>query len=95
MHGNGPFVGREAELQILRGALDDAAAGYGSVVTIAGEAGIGKSRLVEEFARQARAANALVLRGHCYEDDWAPPYSPFVEAIEAYVREHVEEIGSA
>jgi eukaryotic-like serine/threonine-protein kinase len=95
MHGNGPFVGREAELQILRGALDDAAAGYGSVVTIAGEAGIGKSRLVEEFARQARAANAPVLRGHCYEDDWAPPYSPFVEAIEAYVREHVEEIGSA
>lgn len=95
MHGNRPFVGREAELLTLRAALDGAAAGYGSVVAIAGEAGIGKSRLVEEFARRAQGTDALVLRGRCYEDDWAPPYSPFVEAIEAYVREHAGEIAAA
>ena len=43
------FVGRDAELEQLRHALERAAAGHGQVVAIVGEAGVGKSRLVYEF----------------------------------------------
>jgi transcriptional regulator with AAA-type ATPase domain len=50
-----PFVGREAELAALTADLDAAVAGRGGVVLLAGEPGIGKTRLAEELAAQARA----------------------------------------
>ena len=53
-----PLVGRRPEMVALRAALDQAAAGYGHIVTILGEAGIGKSRLVEE-ARTERLGSPL------------------------------------
>ena len=59
--GLSPFVGREAERDTLLSALDAAAGGAGPVVAVVGEAGVGKSRLVREFARLARARGALVL----------------------------------
>jgi DNA-binding SARP family transcriptional activator len=55
--------GRDDELRRLLGAYDAAAAGGGGVVTVLGEAGIGKTRLLQEFALFARRRGALVLWG--------------------------------
>ncbi|HET6369432.1 MAG TPA: AAA family ATPase [Pseudomonadales bacterium] len=59
--GLSPFVGRDTERAALLAALDAAAGGGGPVVAMVGEAGVGKSRLVREFARLAREQGALVL----------------------------------
>jgi class 3 adenylate cyclase/predicted ATPase len=67
-------VGRQAEMAALAGAWDAARAGRRPVVLLRGEAGIGKSRLVEALKARAAADAALVLEGH------ASPYyqhSPF------------------
>jgi class 3 adenylate cyclase/tetratricopeptide (TPR) repeat protein len=82
-----PFVGRTDELARLEARLEDARGGRGSIVVLAGEPGVGKTRVAEEFAERAAASGAQVLRGRCYEGEWAPPFGPFVEAIQAYVRE--------
>jgi tetratricopeptide (TPR) repeat protein len=78
-----PFVGRGAELAELRAGLEGAIAGRGRLLLLAGEPGIGKSRLAEELAGEAAARGALVLVGHCYEMEGATPYMPFVEIMEA------------
>jgi eukaryotic-like serine/threonine-protein kinase len=83
----GAFVGRERELAGLVDALDDAFAGRGRVVLLAGEPGIGKSRLAEELAAEARARGARVLVGRCWEAGGAPAYWPWVQALRGYVRE--------
>src|SRR3954452_25014367 len=59
------FVGRDAELATLTAALDAAVAGDAAVVLLSGEAGVGKTRLVEEAAGRASAAGARVLAGSC------------------------------
>jgi class 3 adenylate cyclase/tetratricopeptide (TPR) repeat protein len=56
------FVGRDRELARLDAALAEARAGAGQVVTVVGEAGVGKSRLLYEFAARCRAAGCLVLQ---------------------------------
>jgi DNA-binding CsgD family transcriptional regulator len=61
------FIGREAELATLTAALETAIAGTPTVVLLGGEAGVGKTRLVEEAAERARAAGARVLAGSCIE----------------------------
>jgi class 3 adenylate cyclase/tetratricopeptide (TPR) repeat protein len=81
-----PFVGRAAELAKLTHHLQEARAGRGGLVLLAGEPGIGKTRLTEEFTESASALGALVLAGRCYEGEWAPPYGPFAEALAAYAR---------
>jgi class 3 adenylate cyclase/tetratricopeptide (TPR) repeat protein len=60
-----PIVGRWAELERIGGRLDDALAGNGQVVGIAAEAGMGKSRLVAEFARAAAERGIAVATGEC------------------------------
>lgn len=76
-----PFVGRVSELARLTAKLRDTRAGYGGIAMLAGEPGIGKTRLLEELAETARAEGALVLWGRCYEGEAARPYGPFVEAL--------------
>ncbi|MEP7216880.1 MAG: AAA family ATPase, partial [Anaerolineaceae bacterium] len=83
----GRFIGRPTELQRLAGFLREAGGGRGSLTMIEGEPGIGKTRLIEESARQAHAAGFTVLRGRCYEGDWAPPYVPFAEALASLVKQ--------
>jgi len=78
-----PFVGRRSELQRLSARLAEAVAGRGGLALVAGEPGIGKTRLVEELAERAARSGAAVLWGACFEGGWAPPYVPFAEAIEA------------
>src|SRR5215470_17208079 len=81
-----PFVGRTAELSRLGQRLRDARAGNGAVVLLEGEAGIGKTRTLEELAETARAEGATVLWGRCYEGEAARPYGPFAEALTEHVR---------
>ena len=81
----GVFVGRESEVAELLAGLEDAFAGRGRLFLIAGEPGIGKSRLTEELTAEARRRGALVLVGRCWEAGGAPAYWPWVQALRAYI----------
>ncbi len=76
-----PFVGRERELHALSTQLALAAGGIGRLVLVAGEPGIGKTRLLGEFAAATSARGWLVLAGRAYEGEGLPPYLPFMEAL--------------
>jgi tetratricopeptide (TPR) repeat protein len=80
----GVFVGREAELERLRTAADEAFAGRGSVVMLVGEPGIGKTRTAQELHTYARMRGAEVLWGRAHESSGAPPYWPWVQIARAH-----------
>jgi len=80
------FVGREHELQELLRGFDDAAAGRGRLVLLAGEAGIGKSRLADELASRARHRGARVLWGKCWGEAGVPAYWPWIQGLRSYLR---------
>jgi DNA-binding CsgD family transcriptional regulator len=76
------LVGRDDEFSRLRAALRRAVAGSPATVVVAGEAGVGKTRLVLELAREAEAAGAVVLVGGCLDVGGATlPYAPLAEAL--------------
>ena len=83
--GLGTFVGREPELARLRGALEAALDGHGRLVMLAGEPGIGKTRIALELAHEAGERGARVVWGRCFARVSAPPYWPWLQAIRAYV----------
>jgi hypothetical protein len=76
-----PFVGRAQELENLRDALEEGAAGRGSLVLITGEPGIGKTRLMQEFAKVASLADWRVLIARCWEEGGAPAYWPWIQIV--------------
>ena len=76
-----PLIGREAERAQLRQVLEDAARSQGSVVTVVGEAGIGKTSVLGALARDAIALGARVLVGRCYESASILPFGPWVDAF--------------
>src|SRR5829696_75244 len=78
-----PLVGRDAELATLRGALEAARAGSARVVALAGEPGIGKTRIVDEAAAEAGAGGAAVVRGRADEESRA--YGPWRAALRPLV----------
>jgi len=80
------FVGREPELEELLGGLDGALAGRGDLCLIAGEPGIGKSRLTEELVSRASERGAEVLVGRCWEAGGAPAYWPWTQALRTCVQ---------
>ena len=76
------FVGRLRELGELERAVDATRAGSGATVLVAGEAGIGKSRLASELAGRARTAGFEILLGRAIDFVGAElPYQPFLEAL--------------
>jgi DNA-binding CsgD family transcriptional regulator/tetratricopeptide (TPR) repeat protein len=76
------FVGRTPELEELERALGAARAGSGRSVLVAGEAGIGKTRLASELASRARGAEFEVFLGRSIDLVGTElPYQPFVEAL--------------
>ena len=85
--GGLPFVGRSLALSQLHCALDQARQGHGRVVFVAGEAGIGKTRLLEEFTRDAPASGVRIAAGWCWEGDGAPPYWPWVQVLRALTQD--------
>src|SRR5213594_3819926 len=80
------FIGRHRELAELRAGLEEAVTGGGRFFLVVGEAGIGKTRLVEELAREATQRGGVVLWGRCWEGEGAPPYWPWVQVIRAHLR---------
>ncbi len=76
-----PLVGRAAEFGHLVEAYHAAAQGHPQIVTLEGEAGIGKTRLALEFLGWARAQGARVLHGRAFEAGDRVPYQPIVEAL--------------
>jgi DNA-binding SARP family transcriptional activator len=80
-HAAGTFVAREWELATLEAGLEDALAGRGRLFLLVGEAGIGKSRLADEFAARAKERGALILWGRCWEAGGAPAYWPWVQSL--------------
>jgi predicted ATPase len=79
-------VGRDRELASIVERLRSAGDGEGGVVLVSGEPGAGKTRLLEEAARLAEGQGWRVLLGHAYDAEGMPPYLPFVEALQDYVR---------
>ncbi|MBV9311069.1 MAG: AAA family ATPase, partial [Solirubrobacterales bacterium] len=76
------FIGRTAELETFDRLLEAAASGRGGALLVAGEAGIGKSRLVAEIEARADRARALVLVGECLElADGELAFAPIVSAL--------------
>jgi putative protein kinase ArgK-like GTPase of G3E family len=73
--GDDRFVGRQDELDLLRRRLADARTGSGSVIVVSGPAGIGKSRLLEEFV--AEAAATPIVWGSAVADPGAPAPTPW------------------
>jgi DNA-binding CsgD family transcriptional regulator len=83
-----PLVARGREMSRLRAAFDRAAGGSAGAVLIAGDAGIGKTRMVEELGGIAEAGGAIVLSGRCVDVGEAGlPYLPFAEALAQVRRE--------
>ena len=80
------IVGREADLAALRDALKRTRSAEPSAVLVGGEAGVGKTRLVEEFCQSVDGV-AQVLTGHCLElGEEGLPYAPFAAALRELVR---------
>jgi DNA-binding CsgD family transcriptional regulator len=79
---DGPLVGRAAELARLMAHVDRAIGGRSSAALLAGDAGVGKSRLLEELSRRAAERDVRVLTGHCVDlGDVGLPYLPFVDLL--------------
>ena len=75
------FTGREAELATLNACLEKALAGEGQFVTVVGEAGVGKSRLLYEFRHGLDRERVNVLQGRCQAHGGSTPYLPLIDAL--------------
>jgi tetratricopeptide (TPR) repeat protein/class 3 adenylate cyclase len=75
------YTGRERELAALTQAFTDAAEGRGRLVTVSGDAGLGKSRLLLELRRTLDPASVTVLIGRCSAYGQATAYLPFLQAL--------------
>src|SRR6516162_1635102 len=86
------LVGRADQLSALDAALTGAGRGHPSAVLVGGEAGVGKTRLIREFAERSRGQGARVLTGGCLElGADSLPFTPFT----AVLRELVRDLGAA
>ncbi|WP_308211774.1 helix-turn-helix transcriptional regulator [Actinoallomurus soli] len=79
-------MGRRREYEVLAAALDEAAMGDAQVVLVGGEAGVGKTRLVERFADGARDRGVTVLTGACVASDRdGLPLAPILMALRGLI----------
>jgi DNA-binding SARP family transcriptional activator len=82
-----PLVGRLAERAVLQAALDATASGRGGeLLLLAGDPGVGKTRLLEELRRLAGAGGAAVLAGRAFEAELVRPYGAWIEALRSAPR---------
>jgi predicted ATPase len=71
------LIGRDEQLEALQQVAAGVAIGSGQTALVAGEAGIGKSRLAREFAKRLGREGWVVQQGNCFERDRLLPYAPF------------------
>lgn len=77
-----PLVARAAEMSRLRASLERAEVGVAGAVLVSGDAGVGKSRLLDELGRVAQSRGGMVLSGRCLDvGETGLPYLPFVEIL--------------
>ena len=79
------FVGREAEMALLEGAMGRAGLGRGQVVTLVADAGVGKSRLVHEFMKRLPAGGWAVLRASAVSHGAGAPYRLAAELLRSWL----------
>lgn len=89
--GLSKFVGRDAEIELLRRATAQADSGHGQVVAFVGEAGVGKSRLFLEFTRSATMQGWLVLQAASVSYGKATSYLPLIDLLGRYFEIHARD----
>ena len=82
------FVGRNAEVEQLRKALELAGAGHGQVTGVVGESGVGKSRLFYEFIHSHRTQGWLIVESGSVSYGKATPYLPLLDLLKMYFKIH-------
>ena len=87
IRGLTPLVGREQELKQMEAAWGDARDGKGRVVSVVGEAGLGKTRLLHEFKRiVSSSASSMLCEGSCFDHGNTTSYLPFRELLKTLFR---------
>ncbi len=90
------LIGRTLQLEALQRVIDQVQGGTGQTVLIAGEAGMGKSRLVAEAKTRVAPYRFSLLQGNCFESDLNLPYAPLLDLLRAFCADHSDaEITSA
>ncbi|NOK59076.1 MAG: hypothetical protein GFH27_549349n71 [Chloroflexi bacterium AL-W] len=80
------MIGRQSQLQELIDSLDRAHEGFGQMICIAGDSGIGKTRLLCEFVHNVHTRSEVnLLEGNCYDKD-PIPYGPFINMMRSVLR---------
>jgi DNA-binding SARP family transcriptional activator len=82
-----PLVGRDDELEALQAAIRASGLGQGGTILLAGDAGVGKTRLAYEGLRMAASSRMTTLVGAAYEQEGRLTYQPFIEAFSRYLAE--------
>jgi class 3 adenylate cyclase/tetratricopeptide (TPR) repeat protein len=85
------FVGRDAEIELLRRALALSHEGHGQLVAVVGEPGVGKSRLVYEFTHSHRTRDWLILEAGSVSYGKATSYLPVIDLLKAHFKVHDRE----
>jgi diguanylate cyclase (GGDEF)-like protein/putative nucleotidyltransferase with HDIG domain len=80
------FVGRDAEIRRLIRLLDESVNGAPLLVSVVGEAGVGKSTVARRLTTEAAIRGGSLVAGRCSEADAKAPYAPWAEAISALQR---------
>ena len=83
MRGLTPFVGRQRELELLLDAFGRSKAGRGQAISLIGEAGVGKSRLVHEFRKSVRNEDITYIEGRCLSYSSGVAYHPFTDLLKS------------
>ncbi len=78
-----PLIGRDAEMTRVHRALDDAWAGTGKLSLLSGDAGVGKTRILEDVAAHALGRGGRVLRGRCFESEEVLPFAVWADLLRA------------
>jgi len=79
------LIGRERQLDLLSRLAEQARAGQGRTGLIAGEAGIGKSRLLAELKPAAIEQGMAIFQGRCFEPDRVLPYAPLLDLLRGWL----------
>jgi class 3 adenylate cyclase/tetratricopeptide (TPR) repeat protein len=88
------FVGRQAEIEAMRHAFEQAGAGHGQLVAVIGEPGVGKTRLFYEFIRSHRTHGWLLLESPGVSHGKATPYLPVHNLLKAYFQLEARDDGA-
>jgi predicted ATPase/serine phosphatase RsbU (regulator of sigma subunit)/tRNA A-37 threonylcarbamoyl transferase component Bud32 len=79
------MIGRDDEMENLKVKYERSLQGEGSLVLISGEAGAGKTRLIEEFRKQVIRSEGVYLEGRCFSGLSKTPYKPFKDSLNHYL----------